>query len=64
VVVFGFDIEYRAPSKKASVSIWRPRMVIEEEDGQKTLILETASAREADVRLISFQIRLTFEIRR
>jgi hypothetical protein len=49
-VVLGFDIQYGVQSKRAALSVWRPRTVKDEEDAEETLILKTVSDREADVR--------------
>ena len=47
-MILGFDIEYGIESKKASLSIWRPRFVpdLEKEEG---VLLEIFNVREADV---------------
>jgi hypothetical protein len=49
-VVLGFDIEYGVQSKRAVMSVWRPRTVKDEEGGEEALILETVSDQETDVR--------------
>jgi hypothetical protein len=49
-VVLVFDIQYGVQSKRAALSVWRPRMVKDEEGGEEALILETISDQEADVR--------------
>jgi hypothetical protein len=50
-VVLGFDIQYGVQSKRAALSVWRPRTVKDEEGAEEARILETVSDREADVRL-------------
>ena len=47
-VVLGLDIEYGAGSKKASLSIWRPRLVPDPEK-KESVLLETFGVQEADV---------------
>ena len=47
-IVLGFDIEYGVESKKASLSIWRPRLVPDPEK-EGGVLLETFSVREADI---------------
>ncbi len=47
-MVLGLDIEYGIESKKASLSIWRPRLVPDPEK-EEAVLLETFSVREADV---------------
>lgn len=46
-VVLGFDIERHGHSKRATVSVWRPRIVSDPED--EAGILEMDDIREADV---------------
>ena len=46
-MVLGLDIEYCIGSKKASLSIWRPRLVPDPEK-EEAVLLETFSVREAD----------------
>jgi hypothetical protein len=49
-VVLGFDIEYHVQSKRAAVSVWRPRIATDfEEGGDETPVLEMVSVQEADV---------------
>lgn len=47
-MVFGLDIEYGIGSKKASLSIWRSRLMPDPEK-EKGVLLKTFSVREADV---------------
>lgn len=47
-MVLGLDIEYGVGSKKASLSVWRPRLVTDPEK-EEAVLLETFSVREADV---------------
>lgn len=47
-VVLGLDIEYGVGFKKASLSIWRPRLVPDLEK-KEAVLLETFGVREADV---------------
>ncbi len=47
-MVLRLDIEYGVESKKASLSIWRPRLVPDPEK-EEAVLLETFSVREADV---------------
>ncbi len=47
-MVLGLDIEYCVGSKKASLSIWRPRLVPDPEK-EEGVLLEASSVREADV---------------
>jgi len=49
-VVLGLDIEYHSRSKRATVSVWRPRMSTNKEGEEGTQIFEVVSEREADVR--------------
>jgi hypothetical protein len=48
-VVLGFDIEYGVQSKRAALSVWRPRTV-KDEEGEQALILESVRDREANQR--------------
>ena len=47
-LVLGLDIEYGIGSKKASLSIWQPRLVPDPEK-EEGVLLETFSVQEADV---------------
>lgn len=47
-MVLGLNIKYGIRSKKASLSIWRPRLVPDPEK-EEGVLLETFSVREADV---------------
>ena len=47
-MILGFDTEYGIKSKKASLSIWRPRFMPDPEK-EEGVLLETFSIREADV---------------
>lgn len=47
-MVLGLDIEYGVGSKKASVSIWRPRLAPDPEKIEGVL-LDTVGVQEADV---------------
>ncbi len=47
-VVLGLDIEYDVESKRASVSIWRPRLASDPEN-EAGVLLEIVSIQEADV---------------
>ena len=47
-MILGLDIEYGIGSKKASLSIWRARLVPDPEK-EEGVLLETFSVREADV---------------
>lgn len=47
-MVLGLYIEYGAGSKKASLSIWRPRLVPDPEK-KESVLLETFGVQEADV---------------
>ena len=47
-VVLGFDIEYGVGSKKASISIWRPRFAPDPQN-KEGMILKTVGVQEADV---------------
>lgn len=46
--ILGLDIEYGVGSKKASLSIWRPRLVPDPKK-EEAVLLKTFSVREADV---------------
>jgi hypothetical protein len=52
-VVLGFDIEYGVQSKRAALSVSRPRTV-KDEEGEQALILESVRDREANVRLSDY----------
>ena len=47
-MILGLDIEYGVESKKASLSMWRPRLVPDPEK-EEGVLLEMFSIREADV---------------
>ena len=47
-MVLGLDIEYGVGSKKASLFIWRPRLVPDPEK-EEDVLLKTFSVREADI---------------
>ena len=47
-MIFRLDIEYSVESKKASLSIWRSRLMPDPEK-KKGILLKTFSVREADV---------------
>ena len=47
-MILGLDIEYGVESKKASLSIWRARLVPDPEK-EEGVLLETFSVQDADV---------------
>ena len=49
-MVLGLDIEYGVRSKRASVSIWRPRLAPDPEN-EEGVLLEMVGVQEADVML-------------
>jgi len=60
-VVLGLDIEYGVGSKRASVSIWRPRLAPDPEN-KEGMLLEIVSVPEADIMPTSLSLIKIFAI--